>query len=172
MKFLTAFTKGNKNLLKIALDDGTEKWATTTSAVLEYAKKNFKAKDDVKLEMTDKNGQYNITKISKIDNSSYTTTKETPTETPKSEGFKCEDCGKVLKDGKYKKCFDCNKKTPEKKIGSQRNDIVGQSIEKQAMMKASAHAVATAMQGQIGDVNALADMIITVYERLYKKLSE
>jgi hypothetical protein len=31
----------------------------------------------------------------------------------KSEGFKCEDCGAALKDGKYKKCFMCNKKAPK-----------------------------------------------------------
>jgi predicted RNA-binding Zn-ribbon protein involved in translation (DUF1610 family) len=37
---------------------------------------------------------------------------------PKSEvresatGFVCEDCGKALKDDKYKKCFLCNKKSP------------------------------------------------------------
>jgi hypothetical protein len=31
----------------------------------------------------------------------------------KSEGFACEDCGAALKDGKYKKCFMCNKKAPK-----------------------------------------------------------
>ena len=28
-------------------------------------------------------------------------------------GFTCEDCGASLKDGKYKKCFMCNKKAPK-----------------------------------------------------------
>jgi hypothetical protein len=39
------------------------------------------------------------------------------TETPKTEsttGFVCEDCQKELKDGKFKKCFMCNKKNPGK----------------------------------------------------------
>jgi len=42
----------------------------------------------------------------------------TKTEAPKTEsstGFVCEDCGKELKDGKFKKCFVCNKKNPASK---------------------------------------------------------
>ena len=31
------------------------------------------------------------------------------TETTPTTGFVCEVCGKILKDGKYKKCFTCNK---------------------------------------------------------------
>jgi len=175
MKFLVGFTKGNKILLKIRLDDGTEKWMGTTQTVLDYAQKNLKKEEDVKLEKTEKNGQYFVTKIMKIE-----TCSPAPVETPKaiapiSTEPKCEDCGKVLKDAKYTKCWECNKKNPAPKADKPtggRTDAIGTSIEKQAMMKASAQAIATTMQGQINDVNLLGDMIITLYEKLYKRLTE
>jgi len=34
-------------------------------------------------------------------------------EAKKETGFNCTECGAVLKDGKYKKCFPCNKKAKE-----------------------------------------------------------
>jgi hypothetical protein len=43
---------------------------------------------------------------------------ETEAETPKSvssTGYACEVCGKALKDGKFKKCFMCNKTGAVKK---------------------------------------------------------
>lgn len=43
-------------------------------------------------------------------------TVETPKEEVKtSTGFTCEICGAVLKDGKYKKCYTCNKSKAVKK---------------------------------------------------------
>lgn len=182
MKYLIAYKNDKgKYLIKIGLDDGKEKWATTSEAVYTYAKANFKAKEDVEYEMTDKNGQYNVTKIMKKGQKSVTKTEPVKTESEKSSEFKCEVCGKELKDGKYKKCFVCNKKNPTPKTdttaktttytGGQR-DAVGQSIEKQAMMKASADAVATAMQGQINDIDVLGEMIVKLYEKLLAKLTE
>lgn len=40
---------------------------------------------------------------------------EQKTETTSSTGFACEVCGKELKDGKFKKCFVCNKNKLVKK---------------------------------------------------------
>ncbi len=40
---------------------------------------------------------------------------EPKTETTSTTGFACEVCGKALKDGKYKKCFPCNKSGAVKK---------------------------------------------------------
>jgi len=40
---------------------------------------------------------------------------ETKTETVSTTGFACEVCGKELKDGKFKKCFMCNKSGAVKK---------------------------------------------------------
>jgi len=183
MTFLIAYKNDKgKYLIKIGLDNGKEKWATTSEAVYNYAKKNFKSKEEVEYEMTEKNGSYNVTKILKKGQkaSSVPVKTETKTEPVKSSEFKCEDCGKVLKDGKYKKCFVCNKKNPSPKkeevskpvnTGGQR-DLVGKSIERQAMMKASAEAVATAMQGQMNDIDVLGDMIIKLYEKLLAKITE
>jgi hypothetical protein len=181
MKYLVAYKNDKgKYLIKIGLDDGKEKWASTSEAVYNYAKANFKQKEDVEYDMTETNGQYHVSKIMKIgQKGSAPAPVETKTETPKAEASKstepkCEDCGKVLKDAKYKKCFECNKKNPAPKkeyTGGQR-DAVGQSIEKQAMMKASAMAVGSAFVGQVSDADTLADMIIKVYEKLLRKLTE
>lgn len=210
MKFLVAYKNDKgKFLVKIEFEPGKEKWASTSEAVVNYAKANFKANEDVDVDYTEKNGSYTVTRITK--KGSTPAPVEAKTEAPKVEEFKCTDCGKVLKDGKYQKCFDCNKKNPAKpketststefkcedcgatlkdgkykkcyscnkknpaskneSFGSQR-DVVGQSIEKQAMMKASAMAVGNAFVGQINDVDTLADMIIKVYEKLLKKITE
>jgi len=214
MLFLVAYQNKGKNLIKIGLDDGKEKWATTSAEVYDYAKKNFTSKEEVEYDMTVKNGQYHIEAIYKKGQKGKTVAPKEEVERPTlTKGFKCEECGKELKDGKYKKCYTCNKKNPStskpkaeasttenkytcsvcgktlkdgkyktcfgckgkdvpaSKAGGQR-DVVGKSIEKQAMMKASADAVGNAFVGQIGDVNTLADMIIKVYEKLLAKLTE
>lgn len=67
-------------------------------------------------------------------------------ETPKTEptsatGFVCEDCGKELKDGKYKKCFVCNKKNPapkEKKNDSYNNPEKTAQIQRGNALNAAA----------------------------------
>lgn len=171
MKFLIAFEKNGKSLLKIRFDDGAEKWAVTTKAVVDYAKAHFQKDEDAVFEMTEKNGQYTVSKITKVGGATTSQTPATTTSAPK-----CSDCGKDLKDAKYKKCYDCNKKAPAQQAekpagGSGRTDTVGTSIEKQAMMKASANAVALAMQGQISDEGVLGDLIVALYERLYAKLT-
>lgn len=142
MRYLTTYEKGNKNLLKIAMDDGTEKWVTTTSAVLAYVKKNFTKGEEAKFEMVKKNGQYHVTKILKVDKNS------SKTEIPKPEISKSASAG--------------YQKSPEDK----------EQIKRLSILSSASNAVATTMQGQVGDVNTLVDMIITVYERLYKKISE
>jgi len=45
------------------------------------------------------------------------------------------------------------------------------SIKKQAIMKASADAVATALQGQV-DIDTLGDQIIALYNKLLNKINE
>lgn len=211
MKYLIAYKNDKgKFLVKIEFVEGKEKWASTSEAVVNYAKANFKANEDVDVEYTEKNGLYSVSRITK--KGATPTSVETKTETQKSGEHKCIDCGKVLKDGKYKKCFECNKINPtntkeepvsteykcedcgatlkdgkykkcypcnkknpvqkKESSGGGQRDAVGQSIEKQAMMKASAMAVGNAFVGQIGNVDTLGDMIIKVYEKLLKKLTE
>jgi hypothetical protein len=174
MKYLVAYKNDKgKFLVKIEFEAGKEKWATTSEAVVNYAKANFKANEDVDVDYTEKNGQYSVSRITR--KGSAPAPVETKPEVSSSTEYKCTDCGATLKDGKYKKCFPCNKKNPTPKkdySGGGQRDAVGQSIEKQAMMKASAMAVGNAFVGQLSDVDTLADMIIKVYEKLLKKLTE
>jgi hypothetical protein len=182
MLYLVAYKNDKgKYLIKIGLDDGKEKWASTSEAVYNFAKANFAQKEEVEYDMTEKNGQYHVSKIMKKGQKSsapapVATAKTAPvSETSKTTEYKCTDCGATLKDGKYTKCYPCNKKNPapaKTTSGGGQRDAVGQSIEKQAMMKASAMAVGNAFVGQIADVDTLADMIIKVYEKLLKKLTE
>jgi len=179
MLYLVAYKNDKgKYLIKLGLDDGKEKWASTSEAVYNYAKANFKAKEEAEFEMTEKDGKYNVTKILKKGQKAsapVATTNIAPATEAKTAEYKCEDCGATLKDGKYKKCYPCNKKNPaprKESTGGGQRDAVGQSIEKQAMMKASAMAVGNAFVGQVADIDTLADMIIKVYEKLLKKLTE
>jgi len=177
MKYLVAYKNDKgKFLVKMEFEAGKEKWATTSEAVVNYAKANFKASEDVDVEYTEKNGSYTVSRITKKGSAPVATKSTAPaSETPKTTEYKCEDCGATLKDGKYKKCYPCNKKNPapaKTTSGGGQRDVVGQSIEKQAMMKASAMAVGNAFVGQVNDVDTLADMIIKVYEKLLKKLTE
>jgi len=115
-KFLHTCKKGNKYLTKIIFKEGEgEKWATTSEAVYNWAKKNFKEDDEVDVDYNIKNGQYFVTKITKPGRGTSNTTPEHASE------FVCEDCGKALKDGKYKKCYNCNKKSPAKSTGSEKS---------------------------------------------------
>lgn len=179
--FLVAFQKANKNLIKVKKLDGAEVWATTTEATYAYVKANCTKEREYEMQTEEKNGQMHIVKVGDG---------PAPVVTPKAEGVvamaNCIECGKVLKDAKYKKCYNCNKKaadapapvaTPSTATAEAKpytpyvkDDATKRSIEKQSMLKAASDAVATAMQGQIGDVDTLGDMIIKLYEKLYAKL--
>lgn len=177
MKYLATYVNGSIFRILIEFVEGKEKWASTSEAVANYAKANFKANEDVDVEYTEKNGSYTVSRITKKGSTPapVATTNTASASEAKTTEYKCEDCGATLKDGKYKKCYPCNKKNPAPKkesSGGGQRDAVGQSIEKQAMMKASAMAVGSAFVGQIQDVGVLADMIIVVYEKLLKKLIE
>lgn len=105
MNFKLAWKKGNVIKLKIILDSGEETWADTTEAVYNFAKSNFTDGEECGFEYTEKDGKYNVSKIIKGGTSTKTATPETPK-------YTCVDCGKELKDDKYKKCYACNKKSP------------------------------------------------------------
>ena len=162
MKLLVAYEKGAKKLLKIELDNGEQKWATCSEAVFNYTKANFKQKEDAIFEMSEKAGQYNVTKISKVEGSPVTTSDTS------SDTLKCEDCGVALKDSKYKKCFNCNKKSPSETARPGKNESM---IVKECVLKASANAISTCMVGQIGDVDALGEMICKLYDKLLTKIN-
>jgi len=120
MRFLFAFIKDGNNLVKIGMDDGKERWMATSTAVYGFAKKALKGTDkttgyggdEVNVEYTEENGKYNCTRIEKAGGTS-TPQQEAPVTTNNAE-FKCSECGKALKDGKYTKCYLCNKKSLSK----------------------------------------------------------
>ena len=96
----------NKKGFKI---DGDDNWFTAEDPVIPYLEKIEKG-DEVEITFS-KNGVFkNVTKIVKIE---ATKAETKPEEKPKT-GFTCADCGKELPDGKYKKCYTCNKKSPAK----------------------------------------------------------
>lgn len=170
MKYLIACKKNGKNLLRFEDDKGNKIWALTTDAVVKYAKTNFEEGDKCGLEYTiDDNDQYNVTRINKDEKS----TKKTDSGTTKNQDTdksKCVDCGKVLKDSKYEKCYTCNQKNPSKKSGGgsySKSPEDKEQIKKLAIIR-SANVGIQVLAGHIGDVNVLADMIDTLAKKLYQ----
>ena len=93
----------NKKGFKIAGDK--DQWYTANKEILDDLAKVEKG-DTVEITFV-KNGVFrNVSKIEKV---KLEPKKE---ETKTATGFNCTDCGAELKDGKYKKCFMCNKKNP------------------------------------------------------------
>jgi len=162
----------SKNMLKVVIG-GKETWAFCSEPVLKFAKNTLKEGDEVTIQSDNKNGNIYITRISKGEVVSIETPK---TEKPVSESprYVCEDCGKELKDGKYKKCYECNKKNPEPKEKKEPKTTYGytpkdtESIKKQAVLKSVCMAV-SALTGMI-DINNLGDVIENLYDRFLKKL--
>ncbi len=149
MKFKTVYKKKDKILIKFTHPDKGDIWATTTQAVYNWAKKNFKDGDEIIAEYTTKNGEYFVSRISALGKEGskgipsvneyacedcgaslkdkkykkcYTCNKSGGKETKKRFTFTCKDCGKELKDDKFKKCYTCNEKNPEPKSGNGRPD--------------------------------------------------
>ena len=174
MRLLVVYKKGDKYLLKIALDDGKEKWMETTSAVYNFAKNNLKGHnqdtnypgDEVDIQYTEKNGQHNVTRISKKGANTQTQTDSSPA---KTGGYTCEDCGKELKDDKYKKCYTCNKKNPTKKSENKYSDGKFRTPE-QITKDEIGHMTARTMVSLQGHVNPnnVVEVIKTIYQTYVK----
>lgn len=174
MRFLVAFKKEDKNLVKIDFGgDIGEKWATTTDAVYNFAKSNIKGSnrdtnfsgEEVTVEYKVNDGKYEVSRITKVAQSETTKkTKDTPTEPI------CKDCGATLKDAKYEKCYTCNKKNPVKKTYGKTPEEI-ESIKKQAVLKACCHAIQV-LTGRIEDAQTLGDMIVELFDKLYAKISK
>jgi len=89
--------------------EGDAGWFNVTDAGKPYLDK-LNVGDNVEIEYVKKGINRIVFKTTPVKE----TPKVTAPETTNSTGFVCEDCGKELKDGKYKKCFMCNKKNPPK----------------------------------------------------------
>ena len=157
MRFLVAYKKGDKFLLKIALEDGKEKWMETIEAVYKFASNNLKGHsrdtnypgDEVEIQYTEENGQYNVTRMTK---------KGTTSTSPQTDGYTCVDCGASLKDDKYKKCYACNKKKPTSSDGKFRTP---EQITKDEIGHMTARTMVS-LQGHV-DPNTGIDVIKAIY---------
>jgi hypothetical protein len=96
--------KGDNKAFK--LDDGN--WYNLNDPVIPYLEKMAKG-DEITVTFEKKGVSRYVSKLLNA--------KETPKEEMKESttGFACEVCGKELKDGKFKKCFMCNKTGATKK---------------------------------------------------------
>ena len=177
MKFKKAWAKSDgQKFLKIVLDEGKEKWFNTNDAVFNYAKNNFKDGDDIGVEYSEKNGAYTANRINKEGKSTKgdgpTATKTSSDEAPKSDSGKptCADCGKELKDNKYKKCYTCNQKNPVKSEGkySSKSPDRENSIKTQSAYKIAALALHV-FTGQIDDIATLKSKLDDLAEHLKDK---
>ena len=99
--------KGDNKAFK--LDDSN--WYNLNDNVVPYLEKMSKG-DEVLVTFEKKGVSRYVSKLASAK------AEASKTETPKTEsttGFACEVCGKELKDGKFKKCFMCNKSGATKK---------------------------------------------------------
>ena len=158
---LVAIAKKKEMLAFDFSGKGEKVWTNCSKAVLEFVKKNFKEGDDVTPTFAEeeKDGMKYVTLVKKGGQSA-----------PKKEASNsgkptCEDCGKGLKDDKYKKCFECNKKKP---TPTETASSKATSIEKQNVNNAVSRTL-IGLQGQI-DINNVLGVIDTLWEKYYSKL--
>lgn len=187
MRFLTAYYNKTKGTYLLKIDNGGNPkgdWATTTKAVYTFAKNNFKEGEECNCEQEEQNGQVHITRITKI-GEPVSTHKETPKASSKSAEYTCEDCGVTLKDGKYKKCYNCNqKKTKETPPPSTSGTLrmpseysrpqVPEAVErmtKLSLMSSASQAV-SALVGQLTNVDAVTEATIAIYRRLVDEITK
>jgi len=160
--------KGDNKAFK--LDDGN--WYNLNDLVIPYLEKMSKG-DEVVVTFEKKGVSRYVSKLVGAGAA------ETPkTETTSSTGFACEVCGKELKDGKFKKCFMCNKSGATKKVEDQKqpgavepkkeyksydNPEKTESIRRGNALNAAGAAISGNLQGT--DPDTLAQALIMVAER-------
>lgn len=179
MKFKLAVVKNKKFLIKMVLDTGEEKWGTTSQAVFNFAKANFKEGDDADFVYKVENNQYLIDRINKPGytpkayEKKETTSTPVPVAEPSSEHV-CEDCGVNLKDGKYKKCYNCNQKKPTPNYSGDymkpRTPEEAERMTRLSILSSVCEAIGI-MTGQVGDIGTLWEQIETLYDEAYKKIT-
>jgi methionyl-tRNA synthetase len=104
---LTIVCKKSDNKAFKGSDDS---WYNLNDNVVPYLEKMNKG-DKIVIEYTKKGVSRYVSKLTSADIAETPKTTE-PEPTKSSTGFACEVCGKELKDGRFKKCFVCNKKNP------------------------------------------------------------
>jgi tRNA(Ile2) C34 agmatinyltransferase TiaS len=157
----------SKNGEMIKIEDINDKkgyvWYFLASNVKAFATK-IPIGSDVELKTEEKNGEDTVIYINKNENEGVSVFEN-------KSGYKCAVCGVSLKDNKYKTCYNCSMEARKKEDASPEGQSKQSSIEKQAIMKCSANAVAIALQGQV-DLDTLGDAICKLYDKLYMKLTK
>jgi Zn finger protein HypA/HybF involved in hydrogenase expression len=160
-KIISRSDSGKGKMLKIE-DKENKKgyiWYFMTEPVIAFVDKvGITDNDEIEFVAEELKGEETITHITKF-----------PQKQEESQ-FKCEKCNAPLKDNKYKTCYTCNMKAKEEEANSPEGKAKQESIERQAIMKCSSITVATAMAGQIADVNVLGDNIIILYKKLLAEI--
>ena len=100
--------------------EGQEGWFSVPEKLVTFAEKINKG-DTVEVTYIKKGVFKNVVYLSATTTQVKT---EEPKETPKTTtGFNCTVCGAELKDGKYKKCFNCNKKAKESPVEEKKEPV-------------------------------------------------
>lgn len=148
--------------------DGKESWFWCKKSLYSVVKNNYTIGEEVQIEYNLDKGKYWLNKVEKVAGATsasngsqegvYPEEGNEKSTTPPNQPT-CSDCGKVLKDAKYKKCYTCYQKNPVKSTNSKAKD---ESIRSQAIGKMVGSAMPT-FTGQI-QINDVKTIIKTLYE--------
>lgn len=159
----------DKIMVKVNIDSIGDVWATCTPAVKTFAKTAFKEGDTIKVtynEQENAQTKYHVTRIEK-GTGADTNAGTSAVEASNSGKPKCSDCGKELKDAKYKKCYTCNDKNPAKKGGFGKSVKQQEDIKREAIGHMTSRSL-IAMQGQVSP-NNVVELMKTIYKE-YREL--
>jgi len=149
----------NGKMLKLGNDDKSAKWYFLSNKVVDFVKGNIKVGEEVSIQYDENGGKYTINYITKG--------KEEPKQTIKSEPqYKCKECGTPLKDGKYEKCYECNKKELQITNNLTKSTSTNESIKRQAI----GHMTSRTLSALQGPINPDNEEIIV--EKIYKKFQK
>jgi hypothetical protein len=152
--------------------EGQENWFNTEGDAVMNELAKYVVGDTVTLEYNKKGIKQSVVNIM----ATTAVKKAAPAPAATSE-FVCEDCGAALKDGKYKKCWTCNKKggtgkTYAKKEWTPKAGGYVDNPEKTEQIRRgnSLNAAAAVLAGRQEDPETLAEMTIVVAERFLEWL--
>jgi len=149
MIFKVAYSKGNRNSIKVVDNEGKEVWMGCSKNVYSWCKKNYNEGDEVDVEYTVKDGQYTATRVTNKRQSNYNPLPKD--ETRPSKPTPSAPTKKYT--GNY-----MNRKHPEE--------------SKQIRALSILSSICEAIQGLAGhiDPNNIGEIIETLFDRFDKKL--
>jgi len=160
MKVIAIMRTGK--MLKIGTNENDATWYFLADPVVNFVKDNISNGDEVTIKYDRSGGKSTITYITKgKGESQQTTPKESPPQGVQPElKFVCEECGKPLKDDRYKKCYTCNQKNPAKVAVTSKDEL----IKREAVAHATSR-VMIGLQGHIEPKN-VKDIFTEVYNTI------